>query len=155
MSTLEERIAAKTRVAPSGCHEWTGARMSSGYGYLRVGGRNVGAHRAALMLREAPPAATSVAMHSRDNRTCVNPAHLSWGTQSQNLLDCAARGRHKRVALAGERHPSAVLTDEQAAEILRRYTGRRGEQAALAAEFGVSRPVVHKLVHGHRKRPAA
>lgn len=51
-------------------------------------------------------------LHTCDNPTCCNPRHLYLGDHAQNMRDKAERGR-----TAGENHPSAKLTADQAAEI--------------------------------------
>lgn len=70
-------------------------------------------------------------------------------TETCGCADMAGKGRACRVArFAGDDHPNARLTAEQVADIRRRYTGRRGQQAAFAREFGVSKSAVHLVVHG-------
>ena len=36
------------------------------------------------------------ACHSCDNGMCVNPKHIWPGTRSQNMIDCAQKGRHRQ-----------------------------------------------------------
>lgn len=74
--TLEERIAAKTETAGTGCRIWTGARISVEYGAIRVGGRTLLAHRAAYELANGPIPLGATVRHICGNRACVEPAHL-------------------------------------------------------------------------------
>lgn len=78
-----------------GCWIWTGTKMGRGYGSFRFNGRPTGAHRISWMLANGKlPSSSKVIMHSCDNPACVNPGHLSEGTQSQNVRDCVTKGRH-------------------------------------------------------------
>lgn len=38
-----------------------------------------------------------VAMHSCNNPRCVNPSHLSWGTQSRNIKQAYKDGNRKTI----------------------------------------------------------
>lgn len=94
---LAERFWSK--VDRSGeCWLWTGARDHAGYGIFCLEGRPhprwVGAHRVAWMLEHGEIPAAAVAMHTCDNPRCVRPDHLRLGSQSENLRDCFAKGRH-------------------------------------------------------------
>lgn len=152
--------------APDACWEWEG-RTAGGYGRFGYGGRDRGAHVLALVLRGVEVPKGMVVMHSCDNPPCVNPHHLRVATQAENRRDCAAKGRTatgERNGMnthperrpdgrhgnqrKGEAHPMARLTPEQVASIRSRYTGKRGELSHLAAEFGVSRPHVARIVSG-------
>jgi hypothetical protein len=90
-----------TQVDKTGeCWIWTGEVNNKGYGrfslyapgiHRRVG--RVLTHRLALMLTGVDLADGAIVMHSCDNPPCVNPAHLSVGTQTDNMRDCLAKGR--------------------------------------------------------------
>ena len=76
-----------------GCWKWDGAIASHGYGVLNVNGRIKRAHRVAWELLNGPIPERAVVLHSCDTPSCVNPLHLSIGTQAQNLADMWAKGR--------------------------------------------------------------
>jgi hypothetical protein len=83
------------------CWMWLAAKVPNGYGVVWVGigakrpGNKEYAHRVSYCLEhKAWPPKGQVVMHSCDNRGCVNPAHLSLGTQRENLKQAVKRGRH-------------------------------------------------------------
>lgn len=65
------------------------------------------AHRFAWMLANGQIPEGMVIMHNCDVPLCVNPAHLSCGTQFENCQDVVKRGRSN----LGERHGCAKLTE--------------------------------------------
>ena len=83
-----------SRAGPEECWPWTGTLGgSNGYGAFWLDGHQVPAHRYSLALSgiEIPPG--MIVMHSCDNPPCVNPAHLSVGTNADNTADMFAKGR--------------------------------------------------------------
>jgi hypothetical protein len=82
-----------------GCWEWTGLISVNGYGrFIAKGPIFWAAHRYAWALTNGAIPEGRVVMHACDNRKCVNPAHLSVGTQSDNLLDASRKGRLPKSA---------------------------------------------------------
>ena len=81
---------------PNECWPWqAGSKGGRGYGYARVKGASMGAHRVSWLLHTGKmPRAGFVIMHKCDNPICANPHHLREGTQSENMQDCVAKGRH-------------------------------------------------------------
>lgn len=82
----------------SGCWLWLGALNNRGYGvFARSAYGHAGqvtyAHRFSLarQLGELPEGAC--ALHTCDNRACVNPDHLYPGSKKDNTADMLRRGR--------------------------------------------------------------
>lgn len=116
-------------------------------------GQRVGAHVAAYCkANNLTPKDVKgrVIMHSCDNRLCVNPAHLSMGTQSQNIKDAVRRQRMPQTRGVQRRK----LTPEAVADIkanLVRGTG--GNKRELAAKYGVHWQYILQIargMHDHR-----
>jgi len=83
-----------------------------------------------------------VVMHSCDRPLCVNPAHLSLGTNAENAADSARKARRPR----GSRNSQAKLTEGQVLEIRERYTQGGVTQKELAASYGISHALVSFIV---------
>jgi hypothetical protein len=110
------------------------------------------AHRLSLVLcgRDVPSGRKDVIMHTCDNPSCVNPAHLKIGTQKENMHDMIAKGRQHFPGcggLNGERNPAAKLT----AEKVMAMQDARGEGLScrqMAERFGVSKTQAHRVLSG-------
>jgi hypothetical protein len=82
----------------SGCWIYNGRRDPDGYGLMDdLRQTPIFAHRVAYGKWVGPVPDGKVLMHSCDNPPCVNPAHLSIGTQEDNLHDMWSKGRGKVV----------------------------------------------------------
>ena len=89
-----ERLAQAIAVEPdTGCWRWLRAQNSAGYGVVWFRRQLVLVHRLILALHEASPRRKRLALHSCDHRPCCNPAHLRWGSHSENNRDQYARCR--------------------------------------------------------------
>lgn len=94
----EGRFWAKVQIGgPDECWPWTKAHNEHGYGLIRVAGKNVKAHRVALIQGGEDPGPSVKVLHSCDNPPCCNPGHLRFGSQRENVEDMHARGRRVYV----------------------------------------------------------
>lgn len=89
------------------CFIWTGAkeeirRGKKGYGYIRLKGRRIYAHRLAWALANWgwPPLGLLV-LHACHNRLCVNATHLRAGTHGENMREMVHYGRQGRGPTSG------------------------------------------------------
>lgn len=92
-----DRFWARVQKNPDGCWLFAGAKWCpAGHIYLaREDGSRVSAHRFSYELHFGPIPKGLVVMHSCDVPRCVNPAHLSVGTQRDNVHDAMAKGRRR------------------------------------------------------------
>lgn len=144
--SLVERFNEKVE-RTEGCWLWQSAIGSRGYGIFWVGGerRSAFAHRIAYEIAhpDEPMPAGLLVMHSCDNPRCVNPAHLSLGTNSQNQLDSSRKGRNAR----GEKNGGGRrLTEIAVREILATH-GQLGCRRAARA-YGVSSQTIKAIRRG-------
>ncbi len=149
--TLEERFWRKVEKS-DGCWEWQGTISPNGYGRIQEGGKgtaHLGAHRVSYEMHKGPIPEGMVVMHSCDNRRCVNPAHLSVGTHSENTRDAVQKGRwhHKPPCKKGESHSQAKLTEDMIREI-RACPKDKVPGHVLAAKYGVRATTINAIRRG-------
>lgn len=109
-----EQVLSRYTVAENGCWEWTGYRNLQGYGQALRRDEKTGkyrphqVHRLAYEHHFGAIPDGHVVMHKCDNPACINPAHLTTGTQADNMRDMAVKGRARGPLLPQwERHRQA------------------------------------------------
>lgn len=118
MNNIEQRFWSKVNVA-EGCWNWTGSLNSKGYGsiYIRPGKR-IGAHRLMARLAKFSIPKGLVSDHLCRNRRCVNPEHIEFVTNRENVL----RGIGPTAINAKKTHcPSGHEYNEKNTKVLRGY----------------------------------
>lgn len=138
---FNRRFWAKVRL-DDGCWEWTGSLSPEGYGRVGIKQYPHYAHRLVYELVHGPILGGLFVCHRRDNRRCVNPAHLFAGTQADNMADAASKGRSPH----GERHGRVKLKAVQVLEIRSLYAAGSHTQEELAALYGVSGPHICGII---------
>lgn len=130
------------------CWPWLGQILSGGYGRISAGPKTSGgllAHRVSWELANNSPIPEGmVVMHSCDNRSCVNPNHLSIGTHMENTWDMIKKGRAKYVKFLGVENKRSILTPEIVKEIRQSDLNH----AAMARKIGVSVGCVRSVRSG-------
>jgi hypothetical protein len=95
------RFETKYIAFPNGCWVWVGARKWYGSrekhnrAQFRFDGGTKAASRVSFAHFKGPIPVGLNVCHTCDDGLCVNPEHLFLGTQSDNIRDCVAKGRHK------------------------------------------------------------
>ena len=103
-TNIPATLAKFSRLAESGCIEWTGSlTKSGGYGQLSVNGMPKRAHRVAYELVHGQIPNRFLVCHYCDNPKCINVDHLFLGTHADNIRDCISKGRARKFSkLAAE-----------------------------------------------------
>lgn len=126
---------------PSECWEWSKFKGATGYGVVRIDShKTMLAHRYSFVIHKGEIPSDKIVMHSCDNRRCVNPSHLSLGTNQDNMNDRNTKGRQAH----GSGHYSAKLTEELI-PIIREQIGMGLSPHEIAGKYGVSHCAINDI----------
>ena len=75
--------------------------------------------------------------HLCGNKLCIWPPHLAWGSRSENAIDTRDHCTQ----------PNQKLTSDQVNNIRTMYANGGWSHAALAAEFGCSKPNITSILN--------
>lgn len=131
---------------PNGCIPWIGHKTPKGYGRIGSGRRReqvLRAHRVSYELFVQPIPRRFQVLHRCDNPSCINPAHLFLGLNSDNMKDKMKKNRSAK----GTKITTAKLTEEKVREIRRRYSQGNITNQVLADEFRVTASVISEVVN--------
>lgn len=133
-----KRFFKKINIVHTGCWEWQ-ASICQGYGHFGLNYKIIKAHRFSYMIFIGELEPDLDVMHSCDNRRCVNPFHLSKGTNADNMRDMVIKGRSN----IGEKNFKAKLIEQQVIEI-RNNTNLSYLQ--LSEIYNVDRRQISKII---------
>lgn len=127
------------------CLIWPFAKITQGYGEIRVDGIPRHVHRLVCEdVNGPPPTPKHQAAHScgKGHEGCVTKGHLSWKTRLQNKSDELIHGTRNR----GERHGQAKLTEPEVLEILAIKCSE--PIRSIAKRFGVTSGTISRIQTG-------
>ena len=111
-STMKSYLEERFRVTP-GCWIWIGSLSPKGYGKLQIGNHHYRAHRVSYYVYNGEFDDALLVMHKCDNPSCVNPDHLTLGTNADNMKDKA----DKKRSAAGANHGMAKLSADEREQV--------------------------------------
>lgn len=148
---VEERFWQKADKSggENSCWQWTASKNRRGYGRICKGrngkARVIGyAHRIAYEIAKGPIPEGQCVLHTCDNPSCVNPAHLFVGTHADNMADMIAKGRAIHNGLKGESNGRAKLTVKSILEI--RAMRDKATYGEIGKMFGVASSTIGRII---------
>lgn len=139
----EVRFWMQVKSSRDNCWEWLAYKIRGGYGSFRIGRRTYLAHRISYSISNGHVPAGLYVCHRCDNPSCVNPSHLFVGTQTDNMADCARKGR--AASRAGEFNGNSTLRVSQVLDVRSRVAA--GESGASVARlYGVDRSTINDII---------
>lgn len=128
------------------CWECTSHHATKGYPKITRFGKHVKLSRYVFELFNKRKIKDDLhILHSCDNRHCINPDHLSEGTNDQNIAEKLERGRQKRG-----KDVRSPIPDEKVLEIRRLTKEGTLTNAQIAKAYGVSEDKVSVIKHNKR-----
>ncbi len=127
---LRHRVFRDVRVDPlTGCREWTGYQLGSGYGQVGYEGKSWRVHRLVWHLTHGPIPAGAKVLHDCRNSICCNPCHL--------------------FLLRRDAGPRVAALD---VHWIRSWTRSGFSESAIASAFGLRPVAVRDLTEGLRQK---
>ena len=134
---------------PDECWNWQASVNARGYGRFKLASyQNATASRVALIAAKREEPDGMQVLHTCDNPSCCNPAHLYFGTHEQNMRDKVARDRCRSGDQSGFKNGASKIDERQLALIVRRIQAGWNNQQ-IAADMPIGHAMVSKIRLGH------
>jgi len=92
-------LVLRYTITDSGCWVHINKPFKNKYIYLTHGHSDKYlAHRLSYIIHKGSIPERMTILHSCDNPPCINPDHLSIGTQKENLADMTSKGRRNKLS---------------------------------------------------------
>jgi len=147
------------------CWLWLGELVGNGYGRFYIHNGIFVAHRMSWIIHNGPIPNGLFVCHHCDNPPCVRPDHLFLGTNSDNMKDCAAKGRlksplldhHYALARCNQGHPYTAentLIDgrgRRTCSICKKARVTRYRRIAVIAKNELGNPIGSLIKEGRQR----
>jgi hypothetical protein len=149
--SLCEYIEARCIPEPnSGCWLWLLSIGTHGYGQASMpGARVTTAHRVSYIAFKGAIPDGLLVQHSCDNKLCVNPDHLSLGTDKSNSDDKHRKGRATLESRVFTPRADRLLTDAQADDV----RNSNEPYIVVARRLGIDSSIVRSIRLGRTYKP--
>lgn len=121
--------------------------IRAGYGGMTVAGVKWRAHRYSYTVFKGEIPEGKLIKHSCDVKLCVNPQHLSTGTNSDNVQEALARN----LIPVGEEHHNNKYSEGQVGKV-RTMRSMGHTYKEIAANTGVNYHTVWDIVNGRARK---
>lgn len=148
-SSPKERLLNHRVITPSGCWEWDGAKLPSGYGLISFrepiapinGKHNYLVHRlSAYIFNGFDLQSKLLVCHTCDNPSCFNPKHLFSGTQADNQADMRSKKPEPNRSFPKK------LSAKDVKLIRSKYATRKYTTRSLASELGLGKSTIQAII---------
>lgn len=126
------------------CLIWPFYRDKNGRGVIELDGEHYAHRLMCKMAKGEPPTPEHGTAHScgGGHLGCINPRHLSWKTQGENLEDCLAHGTQPKTSFGPRGHFSPHEVEE-IRRLLKTKTHR-----AIAQHYKVTESTISDIARG-------
>ena len=151
--TLKDLLARTSKDEKTGCMEYLGHITPLGYGRFYYKRKQIIAHRFVLIKTTGKNPINMDACHSCDNRKCINPDHLWWGTRTDNVRDMFKKGRAYWQTNNDDfrnkvKNANSKLNYEQCEKIRLLYKQGVLSQREIALKYSVAGSVISRVCGG-------
>lgn len=144
LKNTKQDFFARIIKQPNGCWLFNSHADKDGYRFFQFEGKDWRAHRLSVVFDGRDPTG-KVVCHSCDNTSCVNPAHLFIGTQTDNNNDKVQKGRAK-----GNTDPNKKakgLNSKLNQDLIDQIQSAQGTLISIARQLGIHKDTVKKYKH--------
>ena len=133
MAILERHFDKFVPEPNTGCWIWTAGLSTGRASYPSAGWEGKVVRVTRIICEEAygpPPSSKHNALHNTANGCigglCVNPDHLRWGTQAENMQDISPEERSDRIRRGAAKMTIAARMDRHLKMLAKRWPKRKG-----------------------------
>jgi hypothetical protein len=147
--TVKQKLSSLTLVKLEGCWEYIGGKDKDGYGMFwnHIEYKRVRAHHQSYLIYKGAIPKGKWVLHTCDNPSCINPAHLFLGTPLENVQDMQMKGR--KAPTYGEFSGNHRFTEK---DILNMFDmkSKGFSQTDIADKYKTHQATISKILHGKR-----